>query len=178
MPSVWDRMQEDMQLAGFATRTQESYLGAVRRFADYVQKDPLSITEDDLRQYFLYLRTERKLSRSTLTIALCGIKFLFERTLQRDRPTLTIMRPPAEHKLPAVLSSAEVHVLLGRIRLPRYRICLSVIYACGPRVLEGVSLTAPQMARACCSIFRAAKAIKTAISRSRIAHSCSCGLSG
>jgi len=145
MPSVWDRLQEDMQLAGLATRTQESYLGAARRLADQVQKDPIHITEDDLRQYFLYLRTECKLSRSTLTIALCSIKFLFERTLQRDWPTLAIIRPPAEHKLPAVLSLAEVHDLLGRIRIPRYRTCLSVIYACGLRVTEGVSLTVPQI---------------------------------
>jgi integrase/recombinase XerD len=145
MPSVWDRLQEDMQLAGLATRTQESYLGAARRLADHVQKDPIHITEDDLRQYFLYLRTERKLSRSTLTIALCSIKFLFERTLQRDWPTLAIIRPPAEHKLPVVLSLAEVHDLLGRIRIPRYRTCLSVIYACGLRVTEGVSLTVPQI---------------------------------
>ena len=145
MPSVWDRLQEDMQLAGLATRTQESYLGAARCLAGHVQKDPLHITEDDLRQYFLYLRTERKLSRSTLTIALCSIKFLFERTLQRDWPSLAIIRPPAEHKLPAVLSLAEVHDLLGRIRIPRYRTCLSVIYACGLRVTEGVSLTVPQI---------------------------------
>jgi len=82
MPSVWNRMQEDMQLAGLATRTQESYLSAARRLADHVQKDPTHITEDDLRQYFLYLRNERKLSRSTLTIALCSIKFLFERHLR------------------------------------------------------------------------------------------------
>ena len=76
MPSVCDRMQEDLQLAGIATRTQESYLGAVRRFADYVLKDPLSITEDDLRQYFLYLRNQRKLSRSLCCGAAefqCGI---------------------------------------------------------------------------------------------------------
>ena len=145
MPSVWDRLQEDMQLAGLATRTQESYLGAARRLADHVQKDPIHITEDDLRQYFLYLRTERKLSRSTLTIALCSIKFLFERTLQRDLPTLAIIRPPAAHKLPSVLSLAEVHDLLGRIRIPHYRTCLSVIYACGLRVTEGVSLTVPQI---------------------------------
>ena len=50
MPSVWNRMQEDMQLAGLATRTQESYLSAARRLADHVQKDPTHITEDDLRQ--------------------------------------------------------------------------------------------------------------------------------
>ena len=142
---VWQRMQEDMQLAGLAARTQEAYLGVVHRLADHAQKAPEQLTEADLRQYFLYLRTERKLSRSSLTIALCGVKFLFEHTLQRDWPTLAIIRPPAEHKLPSVLSQAEVHDLLNRIRVPRYRICLSVIYACGLRVTEAVSLTVPQI---------------------------------
>jgi len=138
-------MQEDMQLAGLAARTQESYLGSVRRLTDYAHKAPELLTEQDLRLYFLYLRNERKLSRSSLTIALCGIKFLFERTLQRDWPTLAIIRPPKEHKLPAVLSITEVHDLLGRVRVSRYRICLSVIYACGLRVTEAVSLRVPQI---------------------------------
>jgi len=145
MLSVWDRMLDDMQLAGFAERTQYSYLGAARRLADHVHKPPDQISEDDLRLYFLYLRNERKLSRSSLTIALCSIKFLFERTLRRDWPTLAIIRPPKEHKLPAVLSQTEVHDLLNRISVPRYRICLCVIYACGLRITEGVSLTVPQI---------------------------------
>ena len=145
MLSIWDRMLDDMQLAGFAERTQSTYLSAARRLADHVHKPPDQISEDDLRHYFLYLRNERKLSRSSLTLALCSIKFLFERTLRRDWPTLTIIRPPKEHKLPAVLSQAEVHDLLNRIYVPRYRICLSVIYACGLRITEGVSLTVPQI---------------------------------
>jgi integrase/recombinase XerD len=145
MLSVWDRMLDDMQLAGLAERTQYAYLHAARRLADYVHKPPDLISEDDLRHYFLYLRNECKLSRSSLTIAICSIKFLFERTLRRDWPTLTIIRPPTQHKLPAVLSQTEVHNLLNRIQVPRYRICLSVIYACGLRITEGVSLTVPQI---------------------------------
>ena len=38
-----------------------------------------------------------------------------------------------------------MHDLLNRIYVPRYRICLSVIYACGLRITEGVSLTVPQI---------------------------------
>lgn len=72
-----------------------------------------------------------------------GIKFLFERTLKRTRPTLALVRPPSEHKLPAVLSIEEVHDLLARIRIPRYCVCLTLIYACGLRLLEGVTLSVP-----------------------------------
>ena len=75
MLSIWDRMLDDMQLAGLAERTQYAYLSTARRFADHIHKPPDQISEDDLRHYFLYLRNERKLSRSSLTIALCGIKF-------------------------------------------------------------------------------------------------------
>src|SRR5690349_12023018 len=145
MLSIWDRMLDDMQLAGFADRTQSTYLSAARRLADHAHKPPDQISEDDLRHYFLYLRNERKLSRSSLTIALCSIKFLFERTLRRDWPTLAIIRPPKEHKLPAVLSQTEVQDVLRGIHVARYRICLSVIYACGLRITEGVSLTVPQI---------------------------------
>jgi site-specific recombinase XerD len=75
-----------------------------------------------------------------LPIALCGIKFLFQHTLRREWPTLDLVRPRRENKLPVVLSVGEVHCILGRIRLPRYRVCLSTIYTCGLRLREGTHL--------------------------------------
>ena len=145
MTPLRQRMLEDMQLHGLSARTQQTYLGAIRQLALHFGKAPDQITEDELRQYFLFLRNERHAARSTMTIALCAIKFLFERTLQRPWPTLDLLRPPTEHKLPAVLSSEEVQAILARIQSARYRVCLSVIYACGLRLMEGISLTVPQI---------------------------------
>ncbi len=145
MTPLRQRMLEDMQLHGLSARTQQSYLGAVRQLALHYNKAPDLLTEDELRQYFLFLRNERHAARSTITIALCSIKFLFERTLQRPWPTLALLRPPTEHKLPAVLSVEEVHTILSRVHIARYRVCLSVIYACGLRLMEGVSLSVPQI---------------------------------
>jgi integrase/recombinase XerD len=145
MTPLRQRMLEDMQLHGLSARTQQTYLGAIRQLALHFGKAPDHITEDELRQYFLFLRNERHAARSTMTIALCAIKFLFERTLQRPWPTLDLLRPPTEHKLPAVLSAEEVQAILARIQQARYRVCLSVIYACGLRLMEGLSLTVPQI---------------------------------
>lgn len=145
MTPLRQRMLEDMQLHGLSDRTQQSYLGAVRQLALHFGKPPDQITEEQLRQYFLFLRNERHAARSTITIALCSIKFLFERTLRRPWPTLALLRPHTEHKLPAVLSIEEVQAILSRIHSARYRVCLSVIYACGLRLMEGVSLTVPQI---------------------------------
>jgi site-specific recombinase XerD len=140
MTSLRQKMIEDMQLHGFAERTQKSYMQAVRQLAEYYGKSPDQINEEELRQYFLYLKNVKKVSRSTITLALCGIKFFYERTLQRQWATLALVRPQREKKLPVVLSVEEVRQILAWVRRWRYRVCLSMIYACGLRLQEGLHL--------------------------------------
>jgi integrase/recombinase XerD len=145
MTPLRQRMLEDMQLRGFAPTTQRCYIQAVKQFADHFGKSPALITDEELRQYFLFLVAEKRVSPGTVTIARCAIKFLWERTLQRPWLVSGIIRPPQQHKLPAVLSIDEVHRLLGALRLPRYRACLTTIYAAGLRLGEGVALRVAQI---------------------------------
>jgi site-specific recombinase XerD len=133
-------MIECLQLRGLSERTQESYVQAVRQLAEHYHKSPDLITEEELRQYFLHLKNVKKYARSSLTIALCGIKFFYEHTLNKDLPALNFIRPPSEKKLPAILSVEEVHKLLSLIKVPGYRVCLSTIYSCGLRLQEGTQL--------------------------------------
>jgi len=140
MTTLRQKMIEDMQLHGFAERTQKSYMQVVRQLAEYYNKPPDQISEGELRQYFLYLKNVKKAARSTITLALCGIKFFYERTLQRQWATLALVRPQREKKLPVVLSVDEVRLVLSRVRRWRYRVCLSTIYACGLRLQEGLHL--------------------------------------
>jgi site-specific recombinase XerD len=140
MTALRQKMIEDMQLHGFAERTKDSYLRVVRQLAVYFNKSPDQIDEEDLRQYFLYLKNVKKASRSTITLALCGIKFFYERTLQRQWVVFALVRPQPEKKLPVVLSVDEVRQVLARVRRWRYRVCLSTIYACGLRLQEGLHL--------------------------------------
>jgi site-specific recombinase XerD len=133
-------MIEDMQLRGFASKTQQAYLRSVRQLAEYFNKSPGEITEEDLREYFLHLKNVRRASRSTCTQALCGIKFLFQHTLKRDWATFELVRPPKEKKLPVVLSQEEVRHVLSCLNSFRHHVCLSTIYSCGLRLQEGVQL--------------------------------------
>lgn len=134
------RMIEDMQLHGLAEGTQELYVGAVRRLAKYYGKPPDQISEEELRQYFLYLRNDKQLARRTLRVALCGIKFFYQYTLKREWSTLDLMRPRDKKTLPVVFSTAEVRQVLGCLRLLRYQACLSTIYSCGLRLNECLHL--------------------------------------
>jgi site-specific recombinase XerD len=133
-------MIEDLQLHGFAEKTQEAYLRAVRQLATYYKKSPDRISRDELRKYFLYLKNEKRVSRSTCRVALYGIRFFYLKTLRKEWPTLKLIRFPQETPLPVVLSVNEVHRILKRVRLPKYRVCLTTIYSCGLRMSEGVTL--------------------------------------
>jgi site-specific recombinase XerD len=133
-------MIQDLQLRGYSEGTQALYVSAVRQLCDHLDKPPGRITEEDLRDYFLYGKNVKKWSRSTSTVALCGIKFFFENTIKRQWPTLVFIRPGHEKKLPVVLSHDEVRNILNRIQLLRYRVCLSTIYSCGLRLSEAVQL--------------------------------------
>ncbi len=60
MTALRIRMIENMQLRGFSERTQEAYVRAVRQLAAHYHKSPEQITEEELRQLFLYNKNIRK----------------------------------------------------------------------------------------------------------------------
>ena len=140
MTPLRQRMLEDMQLRGLSARTQGCYVAAVRQLAEHFHTSPAQLTEEQLRQYFLYLANEKRVARTTATIALCAIRFLYEQTLHRPWPTLRFVRPAPSTRLPTVLSRDEVRQILGLVRIRVYRECLTTIYAGGLRLLEGARL--------------------------------------
>jgi len=138
-------MIEAMQLRGLAPRTQESYLSAVRQLALHFHTSPDLISEDELRQYFLFLIVDRQLAPNSTNVALNAIKFLYTYTLRRPWPLRDLVRPPLPQKLPVVLTPEEIWRIIAQVRRPDYRVCLSVIAACGLRLLEGVRLQVTQI---------------------------------
>ena len=140
MTVLRERMLEDLQLHGLAKSTQNLYVQAVRQLAKYCRKPPDQITEEELRQYFLYLTQVKKIAPSTLTVAVCGIRFFYEHTLHRQWTILNLVHSPKEKKLPEVLTTEEVRRILGCVHHLCFKACLSTIYACGLRIQEGTHL--------------------------------------
>jgi len=127
-------------LRGLSERTKDSYVRAVRQLAEHYHKSPDLISEEELRQYFLFIKNVKHYSRNTMTIAICGVRFLYEHTLNRNWAIFGIVRPAPEKKLPVILSKKEVRQILSCLRLPRYQVCLKTIYSCGLRLQEGTNL--------------------------------------
>jgi len=145
MSELRQRTLEEMQLRRYAAKTQEAYLHWISELAKYYHKSPEQISREEGRGWFLYLTNERKLSRSSVTCALCALKFFYEGVLRQEWSEFHLLRPKAEKKLPVVLSVEEVQRILHCVEMPRYRVCLSLLYSCGLRLLEGTQLRVAQI---------------------------------
>ncbi len=141
MTELRQRMIADMQLAGYSKKTQESYLMAVRGLTKYFMRSPDTLSEEEVRAFFLHLINERKVASSTVRIYLYGIKFFYTKTLQRQWAFLDLVRPVKRQKLPVVLTQTEVKTILGAVRSPVVRMALRLIYLCGLRVSEAARMT-------------------------------------
>ncbi len=140
MNGVKQQMIEDMKLRGLAPRTQDRYLHAIKALAGHYRRPPEKITEKQVRKYLLYLIESKGYAKSTFNVDLNAIKFLYRRTLGRDWSLLQIKGSKTDKKLPIVLSREEMWSLLDRVRRPKPRMCLRLMYTCGLRVSEAVHL--------------------------------------
>ena len=66
MTALRDRMIQDMQLRGLVPGTQKTYVDAIRELAKYYHRSPDLLSEEDIRDYFIYLREEKNLAGSTM----------------------------------------------------------------------------------------------------------------
>jgi len=140
MTALRQRFLQDLQLAGLAERTCEAYVGAVRQLAEHCRQSPGTLTEAQVRDYFSYVKNERRFARGSLTIVYGANKFFFRRTVPRDWKTLEHLRVPPQTKLPDVLTVDEVHRIIATVRSVPCRGCLWTIYSLGLRLAEGISL--------------------------------------
>jgi integrase len=113
----------------------------VRQFSEHLGRSPERSCPEDLRQYFIHLKTQKRFSRQSSTQAICALKLFWEKTLQRPWPAeLEFVRATPQFKLPVVLSASEVRRILAQVQLPEHRTALSLIYSCGLRLGEALHL--------------------------------------
>jgi site-specific recombinase XerD len=130
-----------VQLKDFRAPTKKEYVRYVRRLGDHYQCDPASLTEDQLRAYFLFLRQDKKFGGSAMKLARCSLRSFFRDCLHISGWTVfeeVRIAPP--QTLPLVLAREQVATLLKAVQLPRYRAILGLIYHTGLRVGEAVRI--------------------------------------
>jgi len=136
-----NRFRELVELKDFKPPTKKEYVRYVRRLGDHFRCDPATLSEDQVRQYFLFLRQEKKLSGSALSIGKAAFQLFFRDALGRtDWKVFAELVIRRGQPLPLVLSRPEVQRVLGVLREERFRVCLRLIYHGGLRVGEAVKI--------------------------------------
>lgn len=134
------KMSQDLQIAGLSQRTHDGYLREVRKLAYHFGVSPDRITEEQLREYFLYLKNEKAFAPGSLRVAFSGIKFFYTHTVPRDWDVLKKLRVPKQKTLPDVLTIDEVQALIAAVHTRRNAVYFWTVYSLGLRLEEGLNL--------------------------------------
>ena len=78
------RMAEDMQVRNFADATIDAYTYHADKFCQYFGRSADQLGPEQIREYQRYLVNEKKASWSSFNQAVCGLRFLYEVTLNKN----------------------------------------------------------------------------------------------
>ena len=128
------RMIEDMTIRRFGEHTQRDYVRQVREFTVFLGLSPDRAEPEDLRRYQLHLASLGA-SYARMNQACTALRFFFHVTLGRTGFGDRMARIPTPERLPVVLGTEEVALLLAHARSLKDRAALASPMAadCGSR---------------------------------------------
>jgi len=135
------QFQQHVDLKAYRLPTRKEYVRNLRKLAEHFQSDPAKLTENQLREYFLFLRQHKHYKHSAMKAAKFALRSFYQECLKLTAWTVfNELRIAEPDVLPVVLSRTEVQALLGALTEARFRVCLRLMYYCGLRVGEAVSI--------------------------------------
>jgi site-specific recombinase XerD len=135
------QFQQLVELKDYRRATKKEYIRYVRKLAEHFQCDPATLSENQIREYFLFLRQQQHYKSASMKGVKYSLMSFYLDCLKVQGWTIfkevRIARPQT---LPVVLSRQEVRDLLAALTEPRFRTVLSLMYHTGLRVGEAVAL--------------------------------------
>jgi len=128
-----DKLVRELEIRNFSNKTVKSYTYAVENFLKYAQNKEMN--EDSVKDYIQILI--KKQNPSTVSSNLSAIEFFFEKVLNKK---IKLPHPKRNKPIPEVLTAEEVKNLINSIHNYKHKLILKLLYGCGLRVSELVSL--------------------------------------
>jgi integrase/recombinase XerD len=140
MSEYLELMKQNMELRGFSSNTNETYLRYLKYFEDFHQKPAEDLNDNHIREYLHHLIATKNASHSSVNIAYSALKFFFEFTLKRPLALQSVPRTKKERRLPVVLSPDEIQQILVSLTNLKHRTIIMTIYGGGLRLSEAAYL--------------------------------------
>lgn len=135
MTSLRAQFVRELTVRGRAERTIHSYVARVAALSKYYKRSPDQLSDEEIRAWLAFLRAEKKLSGSSLNVAVQAIRAFQEWVLGRERERCVrgLPRCKRETVRAEVYAPSEIAKLLAAAPEGRNRALLSLLYACGLR---------------------------------------------
>ena len=136
-PKLLDQVRAAIRARHYSRRTERAYTGWIRRFIlASGRRHPAELGPTDITSFLSSLAVDRRVAPSTQTQALSAILFLYRDVLALELPWLDhVVRAKRPHRIPVVLSRAEVRAVLARMTgVPA--MMAGLLYGSGLRLLE------------------------------------------
>ena len=116
-PRLLDRVRAALRLRHMSPRTEEAYIGWIRRFIVFHgRRHPDELGESDVTAFLSHLATNVHVAASTQNQALAALLFMYQQVLGRKLDWLAgVVHAKRPERLPVVLSRDEVAAVLGRM---------------------------------------------------------------
>ena len=143
MTPLREQLIAALTLKRYSPKTHEAYIRAVAGLARYYGRGPDQICNQEITAYLLHLHTARRLSASTLNVAVSGLRFFYAQVLERSLAEVekALPRPQQPKQYARVYSLEEIrHLLQEGCRKPAQRVFLMTVYGAGLRLNEACHL--------------------------------------
>jgi site-specific recombinase XerD len=109
---------------------------------EHYDTDPVDLSEEQLRDYFVFLRVEKAYRPSSMNQAKVALRVFYRDYLRVDPPWRIFEEVVVRQRevLPVVISREEVSLILAKLTEPKFISCLSLIYSCGLRLSEALGV--------------------------------------
>jgi len=141
MANIINQMKINLQLRGYSPKTQEAYIGYIKRFSNYYDKPFEELGTKEIRRYLYYIQIIKKYSDSYINQNYSALKFLYKTVLHQEWSVEKYPRLRKNKKLPVVLSKSEVKDIFSAITNFKHKTILTTIYSAGLRISEAANLT-------------------------------------
>lgn len=131
-----------MQIRNYSYKTIGNYRTQLIRLIHFFSPKPISdISKEDFESYLHYLATKRKLSGSSLNVAINAYKYYCENMLGLPKKSYFEMPKIIQaQQLPEVLSTQEIRMIIENTENLKYKAIFSLIYSTGIRLGEATKL--------------------------------------
>lgn len=139
MTALRQKFIDELDLRGLSPNSKVNYVGVVYRLARHYRRPPDQLSDEELKQYLLFLIRNRNHSSSTMTVTVSALRFFYGHVLHRSTEAIedSLPRPRKQTTLPRIYSPEEIERMLNAEGLNhKHRLLLMTTYAAGLRVSE------------------------------------------